>query len=350
MLVICDVEKPVALAGVMGGLDSEISVGDAADVLLESAHFNPRNIRRTARLLKLPSEASYRFERFVDPNLTVPAMKRAAELMRQLAGGTIADGYVDVYPVPASLCRIHFYTSEVERLLGIKVPPSQVADILRRLDFKVDAPDNADVVGQDTTMLVDVPTYRNDVTLPADLVEEVARITGYDLIPETLITGGLPPQEVNYSLEMEAKIRDLMVACGMDEVICYSVTWSGALEKLAALDGGSEGRIRKRNKDDADTIPHSTYHAYDTSRPPVTIVNPVSSRQDVMRPTLLTNMLDTLRDNLKGQPDRPVRIFELGKVYLSPTEADVEARREAMRHRARALPAHERLGPGGVRG
>jgi phenylalanyl-tRNA synthetase beta chain len=336
MLAICDVHKPVGLGGVMGGLNSEISeTAEQADVLLEAAHFDPRNIRRTARLLKLPSEASYRFERYVDPNLTVPAMKRAAELMRQLAGGTIADGYIDEYPAPPKPVRIHFYTSEVERLLGIKVPPSQVADILRRLDFKVEVPYNADVIGQDTTMLVDVPSYRNDVALPADLVEEVARITGYDLIPETLITGGLPPQEVNYSLEQEAKVRDLMVACGMDEVICYSVTWSGALEKLVELD---EGRRTKDEGPSTTDDRQPEYHAYDTSRPLVTIVNPVSSKQDVMRTTLLPNMLDTLRNNLKGQPDRPVRIFELGKIYLSPTEEDIARKREEMRAERERYP------------
>lgn len=327
MLAICDVDKPVALAGVMGGLDSEIS-GHSGDVFLESAHFSPRNTRRTARLLKLPSEASYRFERFVDPNLTVPAMKSAAELIRQLAGGTIAEGYIDAYPAPLEPIRIHFYTSEVERLLGVKIPPSKVADILRRLDFKVEAPENADIVGQDTTMLVDVPSYRNDVTLPADLVEEVARITGYDHIPETLLCGGLPPQEVNHSLETEAQIRDLMVACGLDEVICYSVTYSGALEKLAALDEG------RSTTDEGQP----TYHAYDTSRPFVTIVNPVSSKQDVMRPTLLPNMLDTLRNNLKMQPEQPIRIFELGKIYLTPTEADVAARRQAMQQERERYP------------
>src|SRR5207237_3529577 len=141
------------------------------------------------------------------------AMKRASELMRRLAGGTIARGYVDRYPAPRKPLRIHFYTSEVDRLLGIHVPPTQVADILRRLEFKVDLPPNADTVGPDTTMLVDVPSYRNDVTLPCDLVEEVARIMGYDLLPETLIEGGLPPQEVNRALELEEKLRDIMAAC-----------------------------------------------------------------------------------------------------------------------------------------
>jgi phenylalanyl-tRNA synthetase beta chain len=321
MLAICDVEKPLALAGVMGGLNSEIGdvEGSVVDVLLESAHFDPRSIRRTARLLRLPSEASYRFERFVDPELTVPAMQRAAQMMHELAGGTIAQGYVDNYPRPIKQRRIHFDTYEVPRLLGVSIPPSQIADILKRLDFEVDVPHNVDVVGHDATLLVDVPTYRNDVTIPADLVEEVARISGYDEIPETLLEGGLPPQEVNYSLEGEARIRDIVAASGVDEVICYSLTYSGALERLAALEG--DGRA-----DDARPM----HRAWDRSRPLVTIVNPVSTKQDVMRPTLLPNMLDTLRQNLKVLPEQPVRIFELGRVYITPTEIEIEALRAAM--------------------
>lgn len=341
MLVISDVRRPVALAGVMGGADSEIEEG-SSDVLLESAHFEQRNIRRTARLFKLPSEAAYRFERFVDPNLTVPAMKRAAELMRQLAGGTIAQGYVDAYPRPLKPVRIHFYTSEVERLLGIKVPPSQMAELLGRLEFKVDLPPNADAVGQDTTMLVDVPSYRNDVTLPADLVEEVARMVGYDLIPETLLEGGLPPQEVNYQFEVEERIRDLMTACGVDEVITYNVTHSEALQKLA--------RIDEQTASANDNKP--VYRSWDTSRPLITIVNPLSIRQDVMRPTMLPNLLDAVRLNLRAQPETPVRIFEVGKVFMTRTEQEVEQRiREMEEERERyprlkmwePVPAEERL-------
>jgi phenylalanyl-tRNA synthetase beta chain len=330
MLVICDPHKPVALAGVMGGLDSEIGTEDGAvvDVLLESAHFDPRSIRRTARLLRLPSEASYRFERFVDPNLTVPALQRAAELMRELGGGTTAQDYVDVYPTPAVPERILFYTSEVERLLGIKLPPTQVAEVLRRLDFGVEIPDNADTVGQDTTIVVDVPTYRNDVTIQADLVEEVARITGYDQIPETLLYGGLPPQEVNVSLEAEAHLRDLAVECGMDEVITYSVTWSEELARLRSLEQPTTDD-RRPTTGDGDATYEDAPFLFE-GRPLVTIVNPVSSRQDVMRPTLLPNMMSTLRENLKMQPETPVRIFELGKVYLTPTIGEIEARREAM--------------------
>jgi phenylalanyl-tRNA synthetase beta chain len=341
MLVICDVERPVALAGVMGGLDSEITTEEGAvvDVLLESAHFDPRSIRRTARLLRLPSEASYRFERFVDPNLTVPALQRAAELMRELAGGTIAEGYVDVYPRPAKPERMLFYTSEVERLLGIKVGPTQIAEVLRRLDFGVEIPHNADTVGRDTTLIVEVPTYRNDVTIQADLVEEVARITGYDLIPETLLYGGLPPQEVNVSLEAETHLRDLAVECGMDEVINYSVTWSEELARLEGVETTDDGRQTTDENAPSPVVrrPSSVVPIFQ-GRPVVTIVNPVSSRQDVMRPTLLPNMMSTLRDNLKMQPETPIRIFELGKVYLTPTVEEIEARREAMRQEREKYP------------
>lgn len=332
MLAICDIKKPVALAGVMGGANSEIGTEGTATVLLESAHFNPRTVRRTARLLKLPSEASYRFERWVDPNLTVPAMKRAAELMRQLGAGTIAQGYADEYPRPLKPVRIHFYTSEVERLLGITLPPSEIAKMLERLEFKVDLPHNADAVGQYTTMLIDVPSYRNDVTLPADIVEEVARMVGYDIIPETLLEGRLPRQEVNYSREIAEDMRDLMIAGGMDEVLTYSVTHSEELRKLAALEESLSGRGGEGETE----IPQ--YRAWDTSRPPVTIVNPTSSKQDVMRPTLLPNMLDTLLMNMRLMPETPIRIFELGKVYLARTEQEVEQRRVEMEQERAQYP------------
>ncbi|MDQ6693667.1 MAG: phenylalanine--tRNA ligase subunit beta, partial [Chloroflexota bacterium] len=332
MLAICDIHRPVALAGVMGGAESEITEG-SANVLLESASFNPLSIRRTARVLKLPSEASYRFERTVDPNLTVPAMKRAAELMRKYAGGTIARGYRDVYPRPRRPTRIHFYTSEVERLLGVKVPPSQVAEILGRLEFKVDLPSNADAVGQDTTMLIDVPSYRNDVTLPADIVEEVARVMGYDLIPETLLYGGLPLQEINRTLQTEEQLRDIMVSCGMDEVLTYTVTHSEELEKLAKIESGATGQTEGLR-----------YRSWDSTRAPVTIVNPVSSKQDVLRPTLLTNLLNTLRANLRLLPEQPVRIFEVGKIHTTPNDAEVSRRRDSLRAERDAYPRMQAWG------
>jgi phenylalanyl-tRNA synthetase beta chain len=334
MLAICDVAKPVAIAGVMGGADSEIGTEGTADVLLESAHFEPLSVRRTARLLRLPSEASYRFERYVDPNLTVPAMKRAAELMRQLAGGRICEGYVDAYPRPRVPGHIHFYTEEVTRLLGIQVPPSEIAEMLRRLEFKVEVPENIDAVGFDTTMPIEVPTYRNDVTLPADIVEEVARMVGYDRIPETLLEGGLPPQERNRTRETAEDIRDLVATCGFDEVMTYSVSYSEDLHKLARWEsdaGGSEDRPLVRS--------------WDPERPLVTLVNPVSQKQDVMRPTLMANLLNTLRQNLKMLGDDPVRIFELGRVFLTRTDEEVQARIAEIEREMESYPRMKTWGP-----
>jgi phenylalanyl-tRNA synthetase beta chain len=328
MLAICDVRKPVAIAGVMGGADSEIGQEGTADVLLESAHFAALSVRRTARLLRLPSEASYRFERYVDPNLTVPAMKRAAELMRQLAGGRICEGYVDAYPRPKEPGHIHFYTEEVERLLGIKVPPSEIAEMLQRLEFKVDVPPNVDAIGYDTTMPVEVPTYRNDVTLPADLVEEIARMIGYDRIPETLLEGRLPPQERNRSREAGEDIRDIISACGLDEVITYGVTHSEELHKLARLEAGAPDDELRATSDEQPEQPEqpAAVYSWNPDRPLVTIVNPVSQKQDVMRPTLMVNLLNSLRQNVKMLPEEPVRIFELGRVFLTRTEEEVQVR------------------------
>ncbi len=346
MRAICDAHKPVGLACVIGGANSEIGTEGEATVFLESAHFDQRSVRRTARLLKLPSEASYRFERWVDPNLTVPAMKRAAELMRELGGGLISRGYVDEYPRPLKSVRIHFYTSEVQRILGITLPPSQIAEMLERLEFRVDLPHNADAVGQYTTMLIDVPSYRNDITLTADIVEEVARMVGYDIIPETLLQGGLPPQEVNRGREMAERLRDIMVACGLDELLTYSVTHSEELRKLAQLESSNLGTSQENYAE------ASKYRTLDTSRPLVTLVNPVSAKQDVMRPTLLPNLLDALRMNMRLMPETPIRIFELGKVYLTPNMSEIDARKAEMEaERARyprlqnwqPVPGEERL-------
>ena len=201
MLVICDPEKPVALAGVMGGLDSEIGTEEGAvvDVLLESAHFDPRSIRRTARLLRLPSEASYRFERFVDPNLTVPALQRAAELMRELGGGTIAKAMWMCTPRRLSLRVFCSIRQRSNGCSGSSCRPHRWQTYYAGSISAWRYPTTPTPWGRTLLMVVEVPTYRNDVTIQADLVEEVARITGYDLIPETLLYGGLPPQEVNVS-------------------------------------------------------------------------------------------------------------------------------------------------------
>ncbi|MDQ2807454.1 MAG: phenylalanine--tRNA ligase subunit beta, partial [Chloroflexota bacterium] len=291
-LVIADSQVPVALAGVMGGADSE--VGDAtADILLESANFDPLNVRRTARLLRLPSEAAYRFERSVDQQLTIPAMKRAADLMRQYAGGTIAAGWVDSFPAPRPQRVIDLTPHEVERLLGIAVPADRIAALLTRLEFGVDMPAAVEE-NPAAPLRVRVPSYRNDVTIAADLVEEVARMIGYDAIPETLLDGGLPPQAVNYDVLNREALRDTLNACGLDEVLTYSPISSAALARLgsptppASPDPAPATAPAGKGR----TVPARTwaYWAYDPTQPPLTIANPLSSEQDTMRPTLLPGL------------------------------------------------------------
>jgi phenylalanyl-tRNA synthetase beta chain len=299
MLLITDTAGPIAVAGVMGGADTE--VGDSTtNVLLESANFDFINNRRTAQALKLPSEATARFGRGVDPEGTVPAAQRASELMRQLAGGTIAQGVADAYvrrletkrivltvgddaPAPNSVPRpsMGAGASEVKRILGMDVSAEQIKAILESLEFRV----GGDKAGR---LIVTVPSYRLDVSIPADLIEDIARLIGYDQIPTTLMSDVLPPQRRNRALEGEERVRDILVGCGLQEVITYSLTTPEAEAKLSTEFG---------------------------SAPYIRLANPISSDRVVMRRTLQSSLLENLALNLKHH-DR-VLIFEIGRVYLS---------------------------------
>jgi len=283
MLLITDGGGAVAVAGVMGGLESEINMS-TTNVLLESANFNNINNRRTSELLKLPSEASLRFGRGVPPETTVLAAQRASELMRQLAGGVIAAGIADAYPVKRLPRVIDLAPTEVERLLGIELSRQHIVDILESLGF-------ACAPGRDRALVhVTVPYYRLDVEIPADLVEEVARIVGYDKIPSTLLRDELPPQRRNLSLEGEQRVRDILIGCGLTEVITYSLT---NLESVAKLDPAQRA------------IDPAAY---------VRLANPLSCDREYMRRTLMNSLLETLRDNLRFT--NRVAIFEVARVYL----------------------------------
>ncbi len=325
-LVIADPAGAVGLAGVMGGEASEVTDATRA-ILLESASFDPITVARTARRLHLPSEAASRFERTVDQQLTVPALMRAGELMRRYAGATIAQGVVDVFPAPKQPLTLQLTPHEVARLLGVAVPASEIAEMLRRLQFGVEVPPTAET-DPSAPLQVQVPSYRNDVTIPADLVEEVARMIGYDRIPETLIEGGLPPQHVNYDFRNREHVRDLLAALGLDEVITYSPVNDAALARLgpAAVAAGEAGET-------------AVYVAYDEARPLIRIANPLSSEQDVMRPVLLPSLLQALRTNLRHS-DR-VYLFEIGSVYWSPTTDEITSRRVAAEGATPPLAAGE---------
>ncbi len=237
MLLITDTLGPIAIAGVMGGAETEVHAG-TRNVLLESATFDGINNRRTSQKLKLHSEASQRFTRGVPATLNAIAARRAAHLMREHTGGHIVPGIVDAYPVPQPVRVVYTTESDVRRILGMDVSLSDIAAGLQRLDIASEtleilpAP-RAELgngafglhIDQGEPLLRCVaPWYRLDIQVPADLAEEVARIIGYEKIGMTLMDDVLPLQRRNLPLETEEKIRDILVGCGLYETISYSLT------------------------------------------------------------------------------------------------------------------------------
>jgi phenylalanyl-tRNA synthetase beta chain len=289
-LLITDGGGAVAVGGVMGGLDSEVGQ-ETTDILLEAANFNFLNIRRTCRLLQLSSEASQRFGRRVDPELTVPAAARAAWLMAEHADGTVEPVIGDLYPGRLPQPVIDFDPAEATRLLGTEIPLEDMKRILSSLEFEVAA--------QPSTghLRVAVPSHRQDVTRAVDLVEEVGRIWGYDRFPRTLIIRDeIPPQRPNLVLEGAERVRDLLIGVGLDEVITYSVVDLGRERML--YPGESPVDPRRYLK----------------------LRNPVSADREYLRQTLLPSLLWTARENLRFV-DR-VGIFELGSTYV-PVEGQL---------------------------
>jgi phenylalanyl-tRNA synthetase beta chain len=278
MLIIADEAGPIALAGVMGGAETEVSAA-TTNILLESANFDFLNIRRTMKALNLPSEASVRFSKGIHPELVRPAAERAAELMRQYAGATVCKGIVDVYPAPLPPRVIELKMSEVRRLLGINLPIEECARLLKTLEFQVA------MVGIDV-LRATVPPHRLDIQEgAADLIEDLVRLHGYDRLPATLLADQLPPQATTPPVTFEDRVRDLLVDGGLQEVITYSLTTP---EREALLG-----------------VPVGEY---------VTLLNPISDERRVMRQSVLSSVLEVAKENLKYTND--VRLFEIGSVYL----------------------------------
>ena len=287
MLLITDGGGAVAVAGVMGGEESEVS--DATRrVLLESANFRYLNVRRTARELGLPTESSQRFGRQIDPELTVKAAARAAHLMADLGDASVSPVIGDLFPGRAARRVLDIEPEYVDRILGIEIPLEDIVRILTSLEFDVTPSAN-----QAEILRVTVPSHRQDVTRPADLVEEVARIWGYDRFPATRMRDELPPQRENLRLMGAEIARDLLVGCGLDEVITYSLA---SAEDEAKLRPGAPAR-------DPDEY--------------LRLRNPLSSTQDTLRQTLLPSLVHTTRANLRFLSR--VAIFEIGRIYLPVT-------------------------------
>ncbi len=309
MLLIADPHGPIALAGVMGGLESEVSEA-TTNVLLESANFDPISIRRTARALRLPSEASRRFERGLSPEQTLLAATRAAQLMQQIAGGEIAPGAADAYPRPVDPVVVHLPGGEIPRLLGIPFERERVTDVFEALEMEVEpARDGLDVT---------VPYWRLDVRLPADLVEEYARISGYEQIPAAEIDGPIPTPESNPLRSLEKAAKRVLVGAGYSEIITYSLTSEARTRRLLPprLPGGA-GAAEAAEPDGGERrLPAvMDYRLIVAGAEPIKVLNPLSEEMSQLRVTTMGAMLETLAANLRHEPVG-VQLFELGRIYL----------------------------------
>jgi len=282
ILMICDGQRSVAVAGIMGGLNSEIFAG-SKNVLLESAFFDPVTIRRGSKSLGLSTEASYRFERGIDIEGVTTALRRALMLMSHLAGGKIALGLVDNYPRPFSPCMIDLRIDKTNHFLGTSLSQETIADYLRALEMEV-----ADVPPH--VIRVTPPSFRVDITREVDLMEEVARLEGFDRIPVT--TPNIrPPDEADIPEHIIAdRIREIMVGIGFAEVINYSFISPDSADLLGAE---KESSLRSFVK----------------------LLNPLSNDQSVMRTSLVPGLIEALKTNiLHGEKD--LNLFEYGKVFI----------------------------------
>ncbi len=288
-LVIADGVRAVALAGVMGGEDSEIGA-TTTSVLLESAWFEPLSIRRTAKAHGMHTEASHRFERGADIEMAPRAADRAAELIRELAGGEILRGVIDVFPAPRRREALALRPSEITRILGAEIPAEEAERILRSLGFQVERP----AAGG---WRIAAPSWRLDVTREVDLIEELARHFGYDRLPAR-IRPAPPRPERDATREKELAISARLAGWGYHEIIAVPM-----------IDPEENARF--------------------TSEPPVVLANPLSQEASALRSSAAPSMVQALRWNL-DRDQTEARLFELGKVYTRPVGAAPSERRVLM--------------------
>lgn len=293
MLVIADTERAVAVAGVMGGVDSEV-VDDTTTILLEGANFDMKSVRHTSRALKLRTDASARFERGIDPNLVEDAMLRAAYLILELCPDARMTISQDVYPTPVERRTISFAFSRIERLLGVSFSEEHVIAVLTRLDMRPVISGEADA----RRLTVSPPTYRKDVTIREDVIEEIARISGYEHLPETLPTGETAVVMRSATYLAQENVRATLVGAGLYEAVTYPTV--GEADLAAFTVDGRTGL--------AVTTPAGSL---------VKLRNPLQAERPYLRPTLIPSLLDITRENLKHE--RSVRFFELSRGYIMTT-------------------------------
>ncbi|MEN8252440.1 MAG: phenylalanine--tRNA ligase subunit beta, partial [Patescibacteria group bacterium] len=273
-IVITDGEKSIALAGVMGGLDSAIN-DSTKDIILESASFDSSSIRFTQRKYNLQTDAAYRFERDIDPNLAEIAAARAAELIMEFADGTV-ESVSDIYPKPVTSWSIELSPQKVQKLLGVEIAVEEMKNILERLDMDVDVTENA--------IIVTVPTIRIDLKAQEDLIEEIGRMYGYDKIKPKALEELVQTPNKNEQRFFERTLKDIFVHGGFDEVRSYSFY----------------------SRDDAGAI-----GLQDENH--IALMNPMSPEQAIMRRTLMPNLLHFAKKNFSYF--NKVNIFEIGRIY-----------------------------------
>jgi len=287
-IVVCDDAGILSLAGVMGGLESEVTT-DTRNILLEGAAWNMINIRRTAKAQNLPSEASYRFIRGVHPSMAEAGVRRGLQLMTDWAGGSADPLLVDAYPVPVEPPVVEITPRDVKRWLGLDLSAVRIAELLARLEFTVEI--SGDLVR------ATCPNHRLDIgegiTGKADLIEEVARIHGYDHIPEKRMKDQLPLQLGNAQLKRTEVVRDLMVGLGLQEVISYR--WTTPEKEGRRLPAQSEP----------------------DNKPYVRIANPLAYEKAFLRHSVVASLLDTAERNARHA--EKLMLFEVGPVFL-PSE------------------------------
>jgi phenylalanyl-tRNA synthetase beta chain len=281
-LMICDSEKDVAVAGIMGGENSEVNI-ETKNILIESAYFNPSSIRKTSKNIGLSTEASYRFERGTDPNNTDFSVKRAAKLISELSSGKVAKGIIDVYPKQIERIEVRIRFERINKLLGFKISKNYVIDILKKLGMKI-------IFESDEEYHVLVPTYRPDIEREVDLIEEVARINGYDNIP-TQNKISITLDEKTDEAEVTDRIRSIAVALGFYEIINNPLQG----EKLSKVIGN-----------------------------PIKILNPQSLDMEFLRTSLIPGGLETISRNIKVG-EKNLSLFEIGNVFNKKEDKTIKS-------------------------
>ena len=293
MLLIADPDRGIGLAGVMGGANSEIS-DSTTNVILESATFEGVNNRRTARSLELASQATLRFEKSLRTGLSEVGLRRATKLIQEIAGGTVASGIIDVFPSKGKEQeQVRLNRAHIFRVLGVEFDNSDVESTLSNLGFSIDS----DADG----WKVVIPYWRPDISIPEDLIEEIARIVGYDNIPTTTLAGRPPQWQPQPEMDLRTRVTDVLAQAGMREMISYAATTKKG-----------EDRVR---------LPVDTNSA-------IKLRNPITADFAVMRRTLREAVLETVARNSRTWRG-PIALFETGRVFLDYGEGLPEERQMA---------------------